>query len=317
MWVSAVSPHHFSLTNSSEFNNPNHSEHQKARNSMWVSAVSLHHFSLTNSSQFDNPNNLITRWRPEFTSVRCSTSTAGRRSARTRKSYHELLGDSVDSNTQQIKEAYRKLQKKYHPDVAGEKGHEYSLMLNEAYGVLAWEDLRREYDASIGQMRVGFWGSFSGLGYGSWKGPLRPQASIGSRECVHHAGNTFVMVDALGCARVKVRYGDDDKKIEVWVDSCLVNWIHWVDREELAILKFLIQPQPQEGCGVFGGGWERPAIVFMAAKPSKKRPNQQDDYNRMNASREEKTSNSFVEKVKEIVSSRVAFLVGLVSEKGK
>lgn len=35
------------------------------------------------------------------------------------------------------------------------------------------------------------------------------------------------------------------------------------------------------------------------------------------ASREEKTSNSFVEKVKEIVSSRVAFLVGLVSEKGK
>lgn len=55
-----------------------------------------------------------------------------------------------------------------------------------------------------------------------------------------------------------------------------------MDREELAILKFLIQPQPQEGCGVFGGGWERPAIVFMAAKPSKKRPNQQDDYNRMN-----------------------------------
>ena len=64
---------------------------------------------------------LCWRWRPEFTSVRCSTSTAGRRSARTRKSYHELLGDSVDSNTQQIKEAYRKLQKKYHPDVAGEK----------------------------------------------------------------------------------------------------------------------------------------------------------------------------------------------------
>ena len=129
-------------------------------------------------------------------------------------------------------------------------------MLNEAYRVLAREDLRREYDASIGKMRVGFGGIFSGIGYSSWKGPLRPQALFvdenkcigwderliicwvwinipptslsfsgissdfsifltGCRECVHHAGNTFVMDDALGCARVKVQYGDDDKKIEV------------------------------------------------------------------------------------------------------
>ncbi|KAL6314007.1 hypothetical protein AAG906_011740 [Vitis piasezkii] len=258
---------------------------------MWVSEVSLHHFSLPNSSQFDIPNNLTTRWRHKFTSVRCSSRSDGQ-SARTRKSYYELLGVSVDSNPQEIKEAYRKLQKKYHPDVAGQKGHEYSLMLNEAYRVLAREDLRREYDASIGKMRVGFGGIFSGMGYSSWKGPLRPQAlfvdenkCIGCRECVHHAGNTFVMDDALGCARVKVQYGDDDKKIEVSVDSCPVNCIHWVDREELAILEFLIQPQPKEGYGVFGGGWERPANVFMAAKAFNKQLKQQADHHQRNASR--------------------------------
>ncbi|XP_042965315.1 uncharacterized protein LOC122299255 [Carya illinoinensis] len=83
------------------------------------------------------------------------------------------------------------------------------------------------------------------------------------------------MNEALGCARVKVQYGDDDQNIEVSVDSCPVNYIHWVDREELAVLEFLIQPQPKEGYGVFGGGWERPANVFMAANSFSKQLKQQ------------------------------------------
>ncbi|KAG2720447.1 hypothetical protein I3760_02G035500 [Carya illinoinensis] len=83
------------------------------------------------------------------------------------------------------------------------------------------------------------------------------------------------MNEALGCARVKVQYGDDDQNIEVSVDSCPVNYNHWVDREELAVLEFLIQPQPKEGYGVFGGGWERPANVFMAANSFSKQLKQQ------------------------------------------
>lgn len=55
-----------------------------------------------------------------------------------------------------------------------------------------------------------------------------------------------------------------------------MNCIHWVDREELPALEFLIQPQPKEGYGVFGGGWERPANVFMAAKSFTKQLKQQD-----------------------------------------
>lgn len=35
--------------------------------------------------------------------------------------YYELLGVSADSNPKKIRQAYRKLQKKYHPDVAGQE----------------------------------------------------------------------------------------------------------------------------------------------------------------------------------------------------
>lgn len=32
---------------------------------------------------------------------------------------------------------------------------------------------------------------------------------------MYHAGNTFVMDEDLGCARVKLQFGDDQKKLEV------------------------------------------------------------------------------------------------------
>ncbi|XP_020220021.1 chaperone protein dnaJ C76, chloroplastic [Cajanus cajan] len=235
-----------------------------------------------------NFNKPMPRWRKNLAVIRCcnrgtwDTPTA-------QNNYYELLGVSVDSNAHEIKEAYRKLQKKYHPDIFGQKGHEYTLMLNKAYEVLMTEDLRRKYDESIGQMRLRFGENNTSLGYSTWKGPLRPQAlfvdenaCIGCRECVHHASHTFTMDEAHGCARVKVQYGDNDQSIEVSVESCPVNCIHWVEREELAVLEFLIQPQPKDGYGVFGGGWEKPANVFTAAKSFNKqlkrkaatRPNQ-------------------------------------------
>lgn len=48
------------------------------------------------------------------------------------------------------------------------QGHEITIKLNKAYEVLTKEDLRREYDSSIGLMRLG--------ATSSWKGPLRPEA---------------------------------------------------------------------------------------------------------------------------------------------
>lgn len=61
-------------------------------------------------------------------------------------------------------------------------------MLNEAYKVLMKEDLRRQYDASIGHMRVrNGTTTYSGLAYSAWKGPLRPQALfVDENACIGH-----------------------------------------------------------------------------------------------------------------------------------
>ncbi|KAL6960562.1 hypothetical protein U1Q18_038325 [Sarracenia purpurea var. burkii] len=258
---------------------------------MLGSVVSIQRFPLPNHFQvhhFHPYNSDSRRCRPKSIVIKCRKGIGER--SRTNKNYYELLGVPIHSTAREIKEAYRKLQKKYHPDIAGQKGHQHTLMLNEAYKVLIREDIRREYDASIGQLGVSFGRNIPDLGHSSWKGPLRPQAlfvdenaCIGCRECVHHASNTFMMDEALGCARVKVQYGDDDRKIEVSVDSCPVNCIHWVEREELAVLELLIQPQPKEGYGIFGQGWERPKNVFMAAKAFSKQLKQEAPHHQRNA----------------------------------
>ncbi len=64
------------------------------------------------------------------------------------KDYYEILGVDKDADQKEIKKAYRKLAKKYHPDrnpddpEASEKFKEIS----EAYGILSDEDKRARYD---------------------------------------------------------------------------------------------------------------------------------------------------------------------------
>ncbi|RWR85175.1 DNAJ heat shock N-terminal domain-containing protein [Cinnamomum micranthum f. kanehirae] len=249
---------------------------------MTNSSTLLHPFSVpkvphVSSSKTDSSLRL------RCTGISCSYGKMGKKAIK--EDYYKLLGISVDATSQEIKEAYRKLQKKHHPDIAGQRGHEHTLKLNEAYQVLMRVDLRRNYDVSTGKRTEGFGSSFSGSGYSSWNGPIRSQglfvdeaACIGCQECVHHASKTFMMDESLGCARVRVQFGDDVKQIEVSVDSCPVNCIHWVEAEELPLLEFLIRPQPKQGYGVFGGGWERPSNVFMAAKAFNKQSKQEEHY---------------------------------------
>ena len=65
-----------------------------------------------------------------------------------KRDYYEVLGVSKDADQETIKKAYRKLAKKYHPDMnpgdqeAADKFKEAS----EAYAVLGNEDKRRQYD---------------------------------------------------------------------------------------------------------------------------------------------------------------------------
>ncbi len=64
------------------------------------------------------------------------------------KDYYEILGVSKTATEQEIKSAYRKLAKKYHPDINKAPGAEQKYKdVNEAYEVLHDPEKRQKYDA--------------------------------------------------------------------------------------------------------------------------------------------------------------------------
>jgi molecular chaperone DnaJ len=68
--------------------------------------------------------------------------------APTVKDYYEILGIDRKATQEDIKKAYRRLARKYHPDLnPGDKAAEQKFKeLNEAYGVLGDEKKRADYD---------------------------------------------------------------------------------------------------------------------------------------------------------------------------
>ncbi|RAZ68503.1 molecular chaperone DnaJ [Planococcus maitriensis] len=86
-----------------------------------------------------------------------------------KRDYYEVLGVSKDASKEEIKKAYRKLSKKYHPDInketdASEKFQE----VKEAYEVLSDDQKRAQYDQFGHQdSNQGFGGGFGGAeGFG-------------------------------------------------------------------------------------------------------------------------------------------------------
>src|SRR2546425_10581461 len=64
------------------------------------------------------------------------------------KDYYSTLGVAKAANAKEIKQAYRKLARKHHPDVnPGDKAAESKFKeINEAYEVLGDPDKRKKYD---------------------------------------------------------------------------------------------------------------------------------------------------------------------------
>lgn len=64
------------------------------------------------------------------------------------KDYYKILGVSKDADEKEIKNSYRKLAKKYHPDLnsGDDKAAEKLKEINEAYEVLSDKDKRAKYD---------------------------------------------------------------------------------------------------------------------------------------------------------------------------
>ncbi len=60
--------------------------------------------------------------------------------------YYRILGVSTDASEAEIKKAYRKLSRQYHPDNVGEGARDRFEKVQEAYAVLSDRQKREAYD---------------------------------------------------------------------------------------------------------------------------------------------------------------------------
>ncbi|GKU90862.1 hypothetical protein SLEP1_g4807 [Rubroshorea leprosula] len=127
-----------------------------------------------------------------------------------------LLGIDSSSNQTQIKTAYRSLQKRCHPDIAGPAGHNMAIILNEAYSVLSNPTARSSCDKCVGCLK-----------------------------CALFAEKTFAIESTYGRARVVAQWADPEHKIQEAIRSCPVDCISIVERSKLVALEFLMSKQPR------------------------------------------------------------------------
>lgn len=66
-----------------------------------------------------------------------------------RWNHYEVLGVPIDANQLQIKQAFYRLAKKYHPDASSERTSEKFKEITEAYKVLFDSELRQVYDRKL------------------------------------------------------------------------------------------------------------------------------------------------------------------------
>ena len=83
--------------------------------------------------------------------------------------YYEVLGVSREASQEEIRNAYRRLAKDRHPDLAGGSAEEFSL-LQEAHAVLSDSERRRQHDEALDLAHAA--DQLAGLDFGSMEDEL-------------------------------------------------------------------------------------------------------------------------------------------------
>ncbi|KAL6844367.1 hypothetical protein ACP4OV_026040 [Aristida adscensionis] len=194
---------------------------------------------------------------------------------------YELLGVERSCPQSEIKAAYRSLQKRCHPDVAGAAdGHGMAVVLNEAYALLSDPAARLAYDRE--QARRSEFAGYTGRPlYSSWLGGDAERRAVfvdevrcvGCLKCALHASRTFAVESVYGRARVVAQWADDEDRIVDAIQTCPVDCISMVERSDLAALEFLMSKQPRGRVRVSEGnavGARAPNIFAEVAKFKKR-----------------------------------------------
>lgn len=165
------------------------------------------------------------------------------------KDYYKILGVERSATTDEIKKSYRKLARKYHPDVSKEPDAEQRMQeVNEANDVLSDPEKRAAYDQLAGQYKAGHdfnpppnWdegfefsdGGFTGAGDYSdfftslFKRPGRGRhtGAFQMRGDDHHAKITIDLADAFtGASRsIMLRSAQEDSQGRVVMKDRTLN----------------------------------------------------------------------------------------------
>ena len=151
--------------------------------------------------------------------------------------YYDILGVSRDADPDTLKNAYRRLAKKLHPDVNTDESSEAQFKdLNEAYGVLSDSEKRAAYDryGHEGLKGMGsndfssgfpfddifdqFFGGFGGNRHGSRRQPrrgsdLRYDHTISFDQAVHGATQEIEITRPEICSRCNGTRAEPDTSI--------------------------------------------------------------------------------------------------------